>query len=70
MRAFSVLAVVPDDGSESGPSELAAQVGLPVRTVHRFLETLTALGLVEQADETRGYRRTRVSLADGVAELP
>jgi len=70
VRAFSVLAAVPEDGSERGPSELAAQVGLPVETVDRFLQTLTALGLVEQPGEARRYRRTRVSLADCVAELP
>jgi DNA-binding IclR family transcriptional regulator len=70
VRAFSVLAAVPEDGSESGPAELAAQVGLPVDTVARVLETLTALGLVEQPCGARRYRRTKASLADCVAELP
>lgn len=70
VRAFLVLAAVPEDGSADGLSELAAQVGLPIETVHRFLLTLTALGLVEQPDEARCYRRTRVCLADCLAELP
>jgi hypothetical protein len=70
VRAFLVLAAVREDGSDSGLFELVAQVGLPVGTIDRFLQTLTALGLVEQHGEGRRYTHTRLSLAHCVAELP
>jgi IclR helix-turn-helix domain len=50
-----VLASLPVDGSELGVKRVAALMGVAPSTAHRYLRTLTAVGLVEQNPRTRAY---------------
>jgi hypothetical protein len=42
-----------------GVAELANMVGMSVSTTHRYVSTLTAMGLLEQDTATRKYRLAR-----------
>jgi len=50
------VASLPDDGSYLGNAQLARMLDMNVSTVHRYLQTLVAVGLVERDPSTRRYR--------------
>ncbi|NYD40558.1 IclR family transcriptional regulator [Nocardioides panaciterrulae] len=53
-RAFGLLESMADHGGVLGLSQLAAESGLPLPTIHRLLRTLVDLGYLRQ-DESRRY---------------
>jgi IclR family transcriptional regulator, acetate operon repressor len=53
-RAFGLLETVADHGGTMGLSQLAAESGLPLPTIHRLLRTLVDLGYLRQ-DASRQY---------------
>lgn len=52
-----ILTRLPADGSLMRNAELALTLGMSQTTVHRYLQTLVAVGLVEHDAATRKYRR-------------
>jgi hypothetical protein len=56
---FMVLAAMPADGGYVGVQELARRTGRSVSTTHRYLSTLTVVGVVERDPRTREYRLAR-----------
>jgi hypothetical protein len=56
MLGLLVLACFPLDGSYLGNTEVAAMLDLHLSTVHRYISTLTAVGLLEREPVTRRYR--------------
>jgi hypothetical protein len=66
VRALLILVAFPADGSDVELSSVAARVGLSPSTMHRYVHTWRAVGLLEQDPLTRRYRRTRASRACGV----
>lgn len=58
MIGVFLLAAFPSDGSYVGNAELARTLNLSVSTTHRYVSTLTALGLVERDAVSRKYRIT------------
>jgi len=53
-RAFRLLETMADHGGTMGLSQLAAESGLPLPTIHRLLRTLVDLGYLRQ-DASRQY---------------
>src|SRR5689334_22381716 len=53
-RAFGLLETMADHGGTMGLSQLAAESGLPLPTIHRLLRTLVDLGYLRQ-DTSRQY---------------
>lgn len=53
-RAFAILEAMADAGGAIGLSQLAAQAGLPLATIHRLVRTLVDLGYVRQ-EPSRQY---------------
>ncbi|HEY2042133.1 MAG TPA: IclR family transcriptional regulator [Jatrophihabitans sp.] len=53
-RAFELLERMADEGGAVGVSELAAQTGLPLPTIHRLIRSLMRGGYVRQ-DASRRY---------------
>ena len=53
-RAFGLLETMADHGGTMGLSQLAAESGLPLPTIHRLLRTLVDLGYLRQ-DASRQY---------------
>jgi IclR family transcriptional regulator, acetate operon repressor len=53
-RAFELLETMADHGGMIGLSQLAAESGLPLPTIHRLVRTLVDLGYVRQ-DPSRRY---------------
>ena len=53
-RAFGLLETMADAGGTIGLSQLAAEAGLPLPTIHRLLRTLVDLGYVRQ-EPSRQY---------------
>jgi IclR family acetate operon transcriptional repressor len=53
-RAFGLLETMADHGGTMGLSQLAAESGLPLPTIHRLLRTLVDLGYLRQ-DSSRQY---------------
>jgi IclR helix-turn-helix domain len=51
-----LLASLPGDGSYMSLTELARRSGRSTSTVHRYLSTLLAVGLIERDPATRRYR--------------
>jgi IclR helix-turn-helix domain len=51
-----VASLPPGDGSYRGNAQLARLLGMNVSTVHRYLQTLVAVGLAERDPGTRRYR--------------
>ena len=47
-RAFGLLETMADHGGTMGLSQLAAESGLPLPTIHRLLRTLVDLGYLRQ----------------------
>jgi IclR family transcriptional regulator, acetate operon repressor len=62
-RAFGLLEALEDAGGESGVTELAERTRLAPPTIHRLLQTLTALGYVRRA------AGRRYSLGAGLVRL-
>ncbi|MEN2738891.1 IclR family transcriptional regulator [Microbacterium sp. X-17] len=62
-RAFGLLEALEAAGGESGVTELAERTGLAQPTIHRLLQTLTALGYVRRA------AGRRYSLGAGLVRL-
>ena len=53
-RAFGLLETMADHGGRMGLSQLAAESGLPLPTIHRLVRTLVDLGYLRQ-DHDRRY---------------
>lgn len=53
-RAFAILEAMADAGGAIGLSQLAADSGLPLATIHRLVRTLVDLGYVRQ-EPSRQY---------------
>ncbi|TWP35453.1 IclR family transcriptional regulator [Leekyejoonella antrihumi] len=53
-RAFGLLETMTDHGGTMGLSQLSAESGLPLPTIHRLLRTLVDLGYLRQ-DTNRQY---------------
>jgi hypothetical protein len=51
-----LMAALPVDGSYLGNAQLARVLSMNVSTVHRYLQTLMAVGLVERDPGSRRYR--------------
>ncbi len=51
-----LLSVFPTDGSYVGNAEVARTLGMSPSTVHRYIATLVAVGLLERDPHTRQYR--------------
>jgi IclR helix-turn-helix domain len=60
--AFLVLGAFPQDGTPREVTVVARELGLAVSTTHRYVRTLLALGLLEQAARSRRYRRPAPAL--------
>ncbi len=58
IRAVLVLAALPADGSMQELTATARALDLSMSTVHRYLQTWLALGVVEQEPDSRRYRRS------------
>jgi DNA-binding MarR family transcriptional regulator len=56
LSGLLLVASLPSDGSYLGNAQLARMLGMNVSTVHRYLQTLVAVGLVERDPSTRRYR--------------
>jgi DNA-binding MarR family transcriptional regulator len=56
LAGLLLVASLPSDGSYLGNAQLARVLGMNVSTVHRYLQTLVAVGLVERDPGTRRYR--------------
>jgi hypothetical protein len=56
LSGLLLVASLPEDGSYMGNAQLARTLGMNVSTVHRYLQTLVAVGLVERDPSTRRYR--------------
>jgi IclR family transcriptional regulator, acetate operon repressor len=52
-RAFGLLEAMADHGGMMGLSELAAESGLPLPTIHRLVRTLVDLGYLRQEPSRR-----------------
>jgi IclR family acetate operon transcriptional repressor len=63
-RAFAILEAMADAGGVIGLSQLAADAGLPLATIHRLVRTLVDLGYVRQEPSRQyslGTRLTRLA---------
>lgn len=56
LSGLLLVASLPEDGSYLGNAQLARMLGMNVSTVHRYLQTLVSVGLVERDPSTRRYR--------------
>lgn len=56
MVGLLVLGCFPLDGSYVGNTQVAAMLDLHLSTVHRYISTLAAVGLLERQPVTRKYR--------------
>jgi hypothetical protein len=59
LTGLLMLASFPADGSYLGNAELARMLGMNLSTVHRYISTLVAVGLLERDPTTRRYRLPR-----------
>jgi hypothetical protein len=57
LAGLLMLASFPSDGSHIGIAELGRMLDMNPSTVHRYVSTLAAAGLLEQDPDTRRYRR-------------
>jgi IclR helix-turn-helix domain len=57
LRGLLVLTSFPPDGGERGSKQIAQELDMAVSTTHRYIRTLVAVGLLEQNQVTRQYRR-------------
>jgi hypothetical protein len=56
-RALLVLAACPVDGGWIELTDVARELGISPSTVHRYITTWIAIGLLEQHAQSRRYRR-------------
>lgn len=56
LSGLLLVASLPNDGSYVGNAQLARALDMNVSTVHRYLQTLLAVGLVERDPGSRRYR--------------
>jgi hypothetical protein len=57
LRSLLVLTALPLDGTECELTEIADATGLATSSLHRYLKTWKAVGIVEQDPQSRRYRR-------------
>ncbi|MGZ4581177.1 MAG: IclR family transcriptional regulator [Nocardioidaceae bacterium] len=69
-RAFGLLETMADNGGMMGLSQLAAESGLPLPTIHRLVRTLVGLGYVRQEPSRRYVLAPRlIRLGESSAHL-
>lgn len=69
-RGFAILERFSGERESESIAEIAAAVDLPRSSVHRYLQTLSVLGLVEQRGmPRRRYRLTATAGSPGIAAL-
>jgi Fic family protein len=56
LQGLLVLACFPLDGSYIGNTDVAKILDLNLSTAHRYISTLTAVGLLERDPDARKYR--------------
>jgi hypothetical protein len=56
LAGLLVLSCFPPEGSDMGIKDISEQLGLNTSTVHRYVLTLVAAGLLERDPDTRRYR--------------
>lgn len=61
LYGLMALSCIPADGSERELKEIAKELDLPPSTAHRYVHTLTLVGLAEQNPQTRKYHRVSAS---------
>jgi Fic family protein len=59
MIGLLAYAAFPDDGNYLGVIELARMLHASSSTIHRYLQTLLAVGLLERDPASRRYRRAQ-----------
>lgn len=59
LTGLMLLASFPSDGSYMGTAKLSRISGVSQSTVHRYVSTLVAVGLLERDVDTRKYRLPR-----------
>jgi DNA-binding IclR family transcriptional regulator len=59
LTGLFLLASFPTDRSYTGIAELSRCCGISHSTVHRYIATLAAVGLLERDTRTRKYRLRR-----------
>lgn len=60
LRGLAIFACFGPENETLGLNEIAEQVGLQAGTIHRYVITLVAVGLLEQSPKTRKYSLPRV----------
>jgi DNA-binding IclR family transcriptional regulator len=69
-RGFAILECFSSARASEGIADVATSVDLPRSSVHRYLQTLSALGLVEQrGTPSRRYRLTALAADVGSAAI-
>lgn len=69
-RGFAILERFSSRRASEGVADIAAAVDLPRSSVHRYLQTLSALGLVEQrGTPSRRYRLTALAADVGTVAI-
>jgi DNA-binding IclR family transcriptional regulator len=56
LAGLLVLSCFPPEGVDMGIKDISEQLDLNTSTVHRYVVTLMAAGLLERDPETRRYR--------------
>ncbi|HEY2631340.1 MAG TPA: helix-turn-helix domain-containing protein [Solirubrobacteraceae bacterium] len=56
LAGLLVLSCFPQEGTDLGIKDISEQLDLNTSTVHRYVVTLVAAGLLERDPETRRYR--------------
>lgn len=69
LKCFEVVELLAQEPFELPLSGIAAQLGLPISTVHRLMATLVEAGFAEQDAATRHYRISGKALWAGTAYL-
>lgn len=60
LRGLLVLSCLPADGGDVAVTEVARTLGLSASTTHRYVATLTEIGLAERDPTSRKYRRVTI----------
>jgi IclR family acetate operon transcriptional repressor len=69
LKCFEALELLASPPYEFPLSEIAAELSLPVASVHRIMKTLCLAGVAEQHSRTRWYRLTSRTLWIGTGYL-
>jgi DNA-binding IclR family transcriptional regulator len=56
LAGLLVLSCFPREGADLGIKDISEQLDLNTSTVHRYVVTLVAAGLLERDPDTRRYR--------------